>query len=351
MRLPLLMLPCLFIACQPAPAGDSMRPALQAAAAQQVAEYPLGPIEDADGHLWLGSVGSGAAMWNGTTLRYFKAEDGLVGNRVTGLTTDPAGDVWLVSAEAHLGGASELMTWNGDSLVRAVHPTGFPPDPTAPHFDATGAMWVQSHGQFHREVNGRFEPFPLPAPTLPRTNTTGYEPMSLCETRGGEMWFSTSDQGAYRWDGTAFHQLSRADGLPTNNVSVHLEDRQGNLWLSAFHWHLPEGERRGALCKWDGATVTTFPEVPGLTGNEIYSVFADRQGDIWIHATGHCVYRYNGSTFTPLTATEPVSPDFPFGCNSIYQDRKGQMWFGFTGGLYRLDGETFVNVRRSGPWK
>lgn len=70
----------------------------------QVAEYPLGPIEDAVGNLWLGSVGSGVMMWNGEMLRYFHAEDGLVGDRVTGLSIGPEGHLWLVSADEDMGG-------------------------------------------------------------------------------------------------------------------------------------------------------------------------------------------------------------------------------------------------------
>lgn len=316
----------------------------------QVAEYPLGPIEDADGNLWLGSVGSGAMMWNGEMLRYFHAEDGLVGDRVTGLSIGPEGHLWLVSADEDMGGRSALMKWDGESLVRASHPVGFPSNPVRPYFDLEGSLWVQSEGQFHREVNGVFEAFPLPDPSLPRTNKTGYEPKNMRQMRSGDYWFATSDQGVYRWDGQEFHQLTTADGLPTNNVSLHMEDRHGNLWFSCFHWHLTSGARLGALCKWDGEAITTFPEVPGLTENEIYSVMEDRNGHIWICATGHCVYRYDGSTFTPFTDIEPKNPGFSFGCNSIYEDRKGRLWFGFAGGLYRLDAGRFVNVYREGPW-
>ena len=253
----------------------------------QVADYPLGPIEDAEGNLWMGSVGSGAMMWNGEELRYFHAEDGLVGDRVTGLTLGPEGSLWMVSAEESMGGGSALMKWDGESLERAHHPVGFPANPVRPFFDNEGALWVQSGGQFHREVNGVFEAFPLPEPSLPRTNTSGYEPKNMRQMRSGDFWFATSDQGAYRWDGKDFHQLTTADGLPTNNVSLHMEDRHGNLWLSCFHWHLTSGEKRGALCMWDGQTVTTFPDVPGLTENEIYSVTEDRNGHIWICATRH----------------------------------------------------------------
>lgn len=317
----------------------------------QVADYPLGPVEDADGNLWLGSVSSGAMRWDGKELRYFHSKDGLVGDRVTGLTRCPEGDLWFVSAEEHMGGGSALMRWDGDTLVRALHSSGFPANPVQPYFDRNGRLWVQSEGRFHREVRGVFEPFDLPEPTLPRTNHTGYEPKNMRQMRNGDYWFGTSDQGAYRWDGQVFHQLTTADGLPTNNVSLHLEDSDGNLWLSCFHWHLPEGEKRGALCKWDGECITTFPDAPGLTANEIYSVFEDRDGILWICATGHGVYRYDGDAFELLTATEPFQPDFFFGCNSIYQDRRDRLWFGFTGGLYRLEGEVFVNVTRGGPWE
>ena len=46
--------------------SESIVPVLQDSTVYlQVADYPLGPIEDADGNLWLGSVGSGAMMWDG----------------------------------------------------------------------------------------------------------------------------------------------------------------------------------------------------------------------------------------------------------------------------------------------
>ena len=317
----------------------------------QLADYPLGPVEDAAGRLWFGSVGSGALMWDGQTLHEFHEGDGLVGDRVTGLTLDADSTLWFVSAQEHMGGESALMTWDGQHLERAKRAFGFPEKPVRPFFDRDGALWVQSKGRFYREDMGMFLEFSLPEPTLPRTNTTGYEPMNMRQMRNGDLWFATSDQGAYRWDGRDFHQLSIQDGLPTNNVSLHLEDRQGRLWLSCFHWHLVPEDKRGALCVWDGTTVTTFPDVPGLTGNEIYSVFEDRDGDVWICATGHGVYRYDGETFELHTKLQPADPDFRFGCNTISQDRQGRLWFGFAGGMYRLEGDMFVNVTREGPWE
>ena len=68
----------------------------RATAQTQLADYPLGPVEDAAGRLWFGSVGSGAFMWDGQTLHEFHEEDGLVGDRVTGLTLDVDSTLWFV---------------------------------------------------------------------------------------------------------------------------------------------------------------------------------------------------------------------------------------------------------------
>lgn len=32
------------------------------------------------------------------------------------------------------------------------------------------------------------------------------------------------------------------------------------------------------------------------------------------------------------------------------EDKRGRLWCGFSGGLFRLDGERFVHVPREGPW-
>lgn len=123
----------------------------RATAQTQLADYPLGPVEDAAGRLWFGSVGSGAFMWDGQTLHEFREEDGLVGDRVTGLTLGPDSTLWFVSAHEHMGGASELMTWDGQHLERAKHAFGFPEKPVRPFFDRDGALWVQSKGRLDRK--------------------------------------------------------------------------------------------------------------------------------------------------------------------------------------------------------
>jgi hypothetical protein len=40
-----------------------------------------------------------------------------------------------------------------------------------------------------------------------------------------------------------------------------------------------------------------------------------------------------------------------FGVQSILEDRNGTLWFGFSGGLFRLSGDAIVHVGQDGPWE
>lgn len=46
----------------------------------------------------------------------------------------------------------------------------------------------------------------------------------------------------------------------------------------------------------------------------------------------------------------PRSYDRAFKDNR-WTNKDGALWFGFSGGLFRFDGTSFVNVTRSGPWR
>jgi len=107
----------------------------------------------------------------------------------------------------------------------------------------------------------------------------------------------------------------------------------------------------GGVRRYDGNTFTAFPDVEGLTGNDIYTLYPDRSGALWIGATGVGVYRYDGDTFTLFDKTDRPDQNGGFGLQGMTEDRHGTPWCGFSGGLFRLDGERFVHVTQKGPWE
>ncbi|MEZ4723310.1 MAG: hypothetical protein R2863_01465 [Candidatus Kapaibacterium sp.] len=60
------------------------------------------------------------------------------------------------------------------------------------------------------------------------------------------------------------------------------------------------------------------------------------------------VYLYDGKELKNYTKEEGL---LSHGIMNIFEDSKGKIWCGGLLGLFRLDGNRFVNVTREGPWE
>lgn len=169
--------------------------------------------------------------------------------------------------------------------------------------------------------------------------------------RAGNLWFGTSKEGVYRYDGKSFTNFTTRDGLCNNDVSSILEDRDGNIWLGTAD----------GLCRYNGKTFTHVPipwsdtsgtwldEVyPIVNPNEITSILQDINGIFWLGTNGAGAYRYDGKTFTSFLAnmgrlqTDSLHHNIVL---SITEDNAGGIWFtSFThGGVSRFDGTALTH--------
>lgn len=187
----------------------------------------------------------------------------------------------------------------------------------------------------------------LPAQTARMQTREGISPAAnvycALRDRAGRLWFGTSDEGIYRYEGSAFTQYTTADGLSHNGISAIVEDAVGQLWI---------GTNNG-VCRFDpsassasGGPAFIRVKLPGDTlialgqdataltalSQPILSLAMDRRGLLWIGTTDHGIYRYDGKTFTNFLPFEVVK--------CIREDRAGNIWFGSwrNGGVYRFDG-------------
>ena len=129
------------------------------------------------------------------------------------------------------------------------------------------------------------------------------------------------------------------------------EDDRGHIWFGSITSDFPEFKKEGGLSRYDGNTIRKFPELEGLIQNDIYTVYKDKSGSIWVGAVNFGAYRFHGDKFTLVTEADRNDIIYSFGIQSILEDRKGTLWFGFSGGLFRFDGRSFVNTTRDGLLK
>jgi len=318
----------------------------------QIAEYVVEIFEDSKGNLWFGTIEKGAAKYDGKKLTYFTTVDGLIGNTVTSFAEEKEGDLWF-------GTHSGLSKYDGKKFTNFTDKDGLVNNRVSELLvDKIGNIWVGTWGGVSKFNGTTFLDFPIPDPDiklLPYQSTMNWV-TEIKEDKQGNIWFSRDGYGACKYDGNTFTHYTRKDGLASNGVQVIHEDNQGNLWFGsrvAEKDNPNEGSRTGdgGLSKFDGKTFIQFTEIKGLSKNDIYAINEDSNGNIWIGANSLGAYRYDGKDFTLISKTdrEDLMP-YGYGIQSILEDKKGNLWFGLSGGLFRLKGDSIINVSQNGPW-
>ena len=169
------------------------------------------------------------------------------------------------------------------------------------------------------------------------------------QDKAGNIWFGTTENGLYKYDGKSFSRFLVADGLISNNIYCLLEDKDGKIWI---------GTHKG-LCLYDGKTFAKIqiplPKNQPPNKNDLYrnshwvfSIMQAKSGKLWF-TTIDGVYIYDGKSFTPFIVTEAAGGYASTNNNAehILEDKAGNIWFGGRGneGVYRYDGKSVINIK------
>ena len=158
------------------------------------------------------------------------------------------------------------------------------------------------------------------------------------QDKAGNLWFSTSGEGVYRYDGKSFTNFTTKDGLNDNDVSAIIEDKAGNILFGT----------NAGICKYDGGKFSKYFESDSLTKFGITSLLEDREGNIWFGVINKGIYRYDGTNVSNFLYKyeHPFYGDkYEKYISDIVQDKNGNIWFSSWngGGVWRYDGKNFKN--------
>lgn len=346
----------------------------------QLTEYVRRIFQDSEGRYWFGSNGDGMYRYDGTSLKVYTKKDGLAGMQITGIVEDSSGHIWITTD----GGVSR---YDGKKFTSYTTKDGLPSNGCwSILIEDDGTVWVgtaaglcNSRGGEEADVRS-FRSFSLPPHGALDTTGTGYWISSIARERNGALWFATRDTGAFRYDpwaefrrpdpwapywagDSSFQWFTTSVGLPDDELAGAIVDGSDNVWF---------GSMAGGVTHYSGSM--KHWAMPDIGDNEVWTVFEDRDGEIWFSSERFGVYRYDPKfevrnkprvVFKGEPVVEPTVPHFRCGLRNysteqglgvlavqtIHQDRDGRMWFGGGGGLYRLEGDSMVHVKRNGPWR
>jgi ligand-binding sensor domain-containing protein len=151
-----------------------------------------------------------------------------------------------------------------------------------------------------------------------------------------DYWFGSDGQGVFRYDGKTILHFTTNDGLCNDRIREIKEDKSGNIFIVTL-----EG-----VSKYDGQKFFTTPVIES---NE----WKMEPGDLWFKAPGkNGTFRYDGTSLYHLEFPKhyladdfykaiPNPPYNPYEVYTIYEDSKGNLWFGTSNfGICRFDGKT-----------
>ena len=339
--------------------------------------YVTAILEDRRGALWVGTQGSGLfRLAPGGAARRFTAADGLGGNYLLSLLEGRDGRLWAGMRHAERGGLCLLDAGDAERPVKKCYtmedglPTNWIPGMLE---TSDGAMWLATVSGLCRWQG---EGAGAGCKTYTEKNDLCAGVFSLVEDGDGNLWAGGSC-GAKRIARYGFTTYTQADGLDYPQANSIFENRAGELFVttSARGWriiHRFDGERFSAVrapvpggvryggwgwqqTVWhDGRGAWWIPTGAGLfrspggtsyealarapltkvetgsKGNEIFRVFEDSRGDIWITMVGLSfdLRRWERATDTWHDYTGRVGFSLDRIGSAFAEDRHGNVWVG-----------------------
>ena len=274
-----------------------------------------------DGTLWIGTS-NGLASWKNGKLTQYAELAGLV---INALVEDDDGSIWVGTNGPADGKLCEIRNGNV-----GCHPEmgGVGHGVLGLYKDGKGNVWVELDTGVWQWRRGPPKFYAVPGLLNGRMQ-------GMADGEDGALLIATT--GVMRLaDGKAEVVYPLPAARPGFSRLRMLRDRDGGLWVA------PAG--RGIVHIHQGRT-DVFSELDGLSGDDIYDLFADREGNIWV-ATVNGLDRFRELPVVTYSRNQGLS-GIPWG--AVLAARDGSVWFGTIDGLNRLNQGQVTVYRQHGP--
>ena len=197
--------------------------------------------------------------------------------------------------------------------------------------------------------------------------------VSSATDKSGNIWFTTFQKGAAKYSPKSFATFDQRDGIPDEPINSIFGNQSGEVfftlrekktvrveggkfetivpfglksrdWIGTFldlkskdgEWWIPsvEGLRRYPKVNKFSDLANTPPKkiyttADGLAGNEIFALFEDSRGDIWISGGKNFFLRWERATGKFYHYTTDDGLPLGSGAVSFGEDAAGNVWVGF----------------------
>ena len=269
--------------------------------------------EDDEGNIWIGSLGEGLYKYDGKHFERFTKKSGMADDRIR---------VLCYSKTLHCliaGGYDGITTIKGGKFKSSVGDKAL----GKIYFGCVTSL--TDAGKFiYITTYNHFSPiryYPDQNKYVSLHDSGVYYPshsFSSYLTAKGDTVFSLTNKGVWIYTD---HGIVKNDTI--GQIFGVAEDKRGDLWMAG--WSIPGMKFKGGVIRYDGKTFRNYNIPFGITDQEVYSVFCDKEQDIlWVGTVNEGLFRIPFTAITNYPASY-FSPGQQI-INNIYLDSKDNLW-------------------------
>jgi PAS domain S-box-containing protein len=293
-------------------------------------------VEDHDGSIWAGTNGSpGPPDGKLCEIRNGSVrchpQMGGVTHGVFGLHEDDKGNLWV---------GLEMGVWRwrpGPAEFYAV--PGLSNGRMQGMADSEDGSVLIAAGAVMRLADGKAEAV-YRFPTARR----GFRFLGMLRDRDGALWVGPAGRGIVHIHQGRTDVFSELDGLSGDDIYDLFEDREGNIWVATVN----------GLDRFHELPVVTYSKKQGLSDIPWGGMLAARDGSVWfatLNGLNHlshgqvAVYRQHRTA----RGQEVVGSGLPDeGVGSLFQDSRGRIWVSTLTGIGYLEKDRFIPAAAPG---
>jgi ligand-binding sensor domain-containing protein/AraC-like DNA-binding protein len=276
-------------------------------------------LVDSKGTLWIVTQLRGIIRCQNRKFEAFNQYSHLVGKEIWCVMESPDKSIWIGSSRGVFCWADERMTKIplpgnlSSTVVRALAE------------DREGRVWVGTRDDgviLVKKTGDSFE--------TDYIGPKGTEITTLFVDRKGALWIGTQDCGLTRYWQEQRLSFTTANGLTNNTIRAIYESPFGNLWIGTNSGgiNILEREIEDSGGKTPARNFTVLPEPKEFTSDVIISFFEDREGTLWIGTNGGGLYNLRESKIITYTNKNGLSFNNVYG---VFHDSHGRVWMGSKG--------------------
>jgi signal transduction histidine kinase/ligand-binding sensor domain-containing protein len=291
-------------------------------------------VEDDEGSIWAGTNGPAGGKLceiRNGSIRCHPEMAGVTGG-VFGLHEDGKGNLWV-------GLNMGVWRWKPGPPVFYTVP-GLPGGRMQSMVDSDdGALLIATTGAIMRLANGKAE-------VVHRYPTAkeGFRFLRMLRDRDGGLWVGPAGRGILHIHQGRTDMFSQSDGLSGDEIYDLFEDIEGSIWVGTVN----------GLDRFRELPVVTYSRSQGLSGTS-GGILAAREGGVWfatldglnlLNQGQVTVYRQHRASGGARDTAGSGVPDE--GVGSLFQDSRGRIWVSTPTGIGYLENDRFLPIAATG---